>query len=92
MQNHNIIKLAHFIGGKFVGGIERDFSEFFNSTYKDVCHFIVTKNKFHHLINKNLTNKVENIFVLNYLSNIKIFKLISILKLTYISYKLKYLI
>jgi len=42
MQNHNIIKLAHFIGGKFVGGIERDFSEFFNSTYKDVCHFIVT--------------------------------------------------
>jgi glycosyltransferase involved in cell wall biosynthesis len=89
MQNHNIIKLAHFINGKFVGGIERDFTEFINFTYKDVCHFIVTKNKFHHLINKDLTNKVENIFVLNHLGNIKIPKIISKLKFKHIKYKLK---
>lgn len=88
LQKQNI-KIAHLIGGKFVGGIERDFSEFINYSYKNVHHFVITKNRLHPLISKNILNTVENIFSMNYLGNIKIPKLISILKSKFIGYKIK---
>ena len=88
LQKQNI-KIAHLIGGKFVGGIERDFSEFINYSYKNVHHFVITKNRLHPLISKNILNTVENIFSMNYLGNIKTPKLISILKSKFIGYKIK---
>lgn len=90
LQKQNI-KIAHLIGGKFVGGIERDFSEFINYSYKNVHHFVITKNRLHPLISKNILNTVENIFSMNYLGNIKIPKLISILKSKFIGYKIKFI-
>lgn len=88
LQKQNI-KIAHLIGGKFVGGVERDFSEFINFSYKNVHHFVITKNRLHPIISKNILNIVDSIFSTNCLGNIKIPKPISILKSKYIGYKIQ---